>query len=234
MCSRTTVQGLLFSPPERMVPYEAAQCGLEAWEAPGSHSVGSSAAQLLPTPMTEPYGPQVKRRRLRGSRGTIKDVPVLSNSCLSFLSLNISFLWCSSLRQAPKQLLHRSAPPAVRCPGGLRPGGHEFATRPRSASSGRQQEQSQQQQQRRLWRACAQPNHARCCAAPGRVGARGSVIRSAGRRPQLRRSVPAPPSPVPGSHHGAGVGGRGPAEPLAGGLCGEPEQVPAEAGDLGR
>lgn len=102
MCSRTTVQGLLFSPPERMVPYEAAQCGLEAWEAPGSHSVGSSAAQLLPTPMTEPYGPQVKRRRLRGSRGTIKDVPVLSNSCLPFLSLNISFLWCWSLRQAPK------------------------------------------------------------------------------------------------------------------------------------
>jgi len=62
----------------------------------------------------------------------------------------------------------------------------------------------------------------------------GAVIRSAGRRPQLRRSVPAPPSPVPGSHHGSGVGGRGPAEPLPGGLCGEPEQVPAEAGDLGR
>jgi len=43
MCSRTRVQGLLFSPPERMVTYEAAQCGLEAWEAPGSHSVGSGA-----------------------------------------------------------------------------------------------------------------------------------------------------------------------------------------------
>lgn len=40
--------------------------------------------------------------------------------------------------------------------------------------------------------------------------------------------------PLPQPHHGAGVGGRGPAEPLPGGLCGEPEQVPAEAGHLGR
>lgn len=79
------------------------------------------------------------------------------------------------------------------------------------------------------------PGHARCCAARGRAGARGAVIRGAGRRPQLRRAVPAPPpSPAPRPHHGAGVGGRGPTEPLPGGLCGEPEQVPAEAGDLGR
>ena len=78
------------------------------------------------------------------------------------------------------------------------------------------------------------PGHARCGAARGRASARGAVILRAGRRPQLHQAVPAPPSPAPRPHHGAGVGGRGPAEPLPGGLCGEPEQVPAEAGHLGR
>ena len=78
------MQGLLFSPPERMVTYEAAQCGLQAWEAPGSHSVGSGAAQLLPARTTGSYGPQGKRRRLRGSRRTTK---MLSNSCLPLPSL---------------------------------------------------------------------------------------------------------------------------------------------------
>ena len=84
MCSRTRVQGLLFSPPERMVTYEAAQCGLEAWEAQGSHSVGSGADASHPD---DGALRSSRQKRLRGSRETVKDVPVLSNSCLPFLSL---------------------------------------------------------------------------------------------------------------------------------------------------
>lgn len=81
-------------------------------------------------------------------------------------------------------------------------------------------------------RACAQPgSRARRGGGPAPGGlsfaARVAALSCAGRFRLL-------PLPAPQPHDGAGVGGRGPAKPLLGGLCGEPEQVPAEAGDLGR
>ena len=175
MCSRTRVQGLLFSPPERMVTYEAAQCGLEAWEAPGSHSVGSGADASHPDDgalRSSRQKKETQRKQRDGQRCTRAQqlLPPFSFS-------NNSFLWCWPLRQATKQLLRRSA----RCQVPWRPaargsrvcdappklqlreaGGAEPAAATTAAASAAA-----------LWRACAQPNHARCSAARGRVGARG-------------------------------------------------------------
>jgi hypothetical protein len=61
------------------------------------------------------------------------------------------------------------------------------------------------------------------------------VVRGAGLGAQLLGcSGSSPFSPSPGSRQNAGVGGSGPADPVPGGVCGEPEQVPAEDGHLGR
>ena len=107
MCSRTTVQGLLFSPPERMVPYEAAQCGLEAWEAPGSHSVGSGADASHPDDGALRSSRQKKetQRKQRDRQRCTRAQQLLPPFSFS----NISFLWCWPLRQATKQFLRRSA-----------------------------------------------------------------------------------------------------------------------------
>lgn len=81
----------------------------------------------------------------------------------------------------------------------------------------------------------------RACAQPGSRARRGGGLALAGLSFAARTAALSSaglfrllPLPVPQPHHGAGVGGRGLAEPLPGGLCGEPQQVPAEAGDLGR
>lgn len=194
--------------------------------APAPHSCCSHP------PMTEPYGPQVKKATQRGSRETIKEVPVLSNSCLSVLSLSISFLWCSSLRQAPKQLLHRSAPPAVQVPW-------------RPAAMGSRVCDAPPKLQLRAAAGAEPAATAAAAVARLRTTQSRAVLRGAraGRRPGLSFAALVAALSCAGRFRYISycLGPTmvlesvvaEPAEPLAGGLCGEPEQVPAEAGIWG-
>lgn len=118
-----------------------------------------------------------------------KEVPVLSNSCLSVLSLNISFLWCSSLRQAPTSF---STAPLRPLSGALAACGHGV-TSLRRAPRGFQLRAAAGAEPAATAAAVARAAHSpvtrgaarrRGGSAPGEA-----VIRSAGRRPQLRRSV---------------------------------------------